>query len=63
MAKRLKLRKRIVHWTKYFNRATSEYEEKTLEEPHHSEHCDNVSSQTDNVMPDSQREAYVQRVK
>ena len=39
---------------KYFNRATSEYEEKALEELHHSENCDNVSSQTDDVMPDSQ---------
>jgi len=37
---------------KYFNRATSEGEEKTLEEPHHSENCDNVSSQTDDIMQD-----------
>jgi len=37
---------------KYFNRATSEYEEKNLEETHQSENCDNVSSQTDDVMPD-----------
>jgi len=40
---------------KYFNRVTSEYEEKALEEPHHSENCDNVSSQTDDVMSDSWR--------
>jgi len=40
---------------KYFNRATSKYEEKALEEPHHSENCDHVSSRTDDVMPDSQR--------
>ena len=40
---------------KYFNRATSEYEEKALEEPHHSESCDNVSSQPDYIMPDSRR--------
>jgi len=44
---------------KHFNRATSEYEGKPLEEPHHSENCD-VSSQTDDVMPDSQRELLVQ---
>jgi len=41
---------------KYFNRATTEYEEKALAEPHHhSENCDNVSSQTPDVMPDIQR--------
>jgi len=40
---------------KYFNRATSEHEENSLEEPHHSENCDNISSHTDGVMPDSQR--------
>ena len=40
---------------KYLNRATSEYEGKALEEPHHSENCHNVSSQTDDIMPDSQR--------
>ena len=38
---------------KYFNWATSECEEKTSE-PHHSENCDNVRSETDDVMPDSQ---------
>ena len=42
-----------VRWTS--NRIASEYEEKALEEPHHSENCDNVSSQTDDVMPDSPR--------
>ena len=45
---------------KYFNRATSEYEE-VLEEPHHSENCDNISSQTDDVMPDSQRRSLCTR--
>ena len=40
---------------KYFKKATSEYEEKALEAPHHSENCDNVSRQTDDVIPDSQR--------
>ena len=40
---------------KYINKATSEYEEKALEEPYHSENHDNVSSHTDDVMPDSQK--------
>jgi len=40
---------------KYCNRANSECEEKALEKLHHSENCDNVSSQTDDVMPNSQR--------
>jgi len=49
---------------KYFNRATSEHEEKASLQPHHSENCDNVSSQTDDVMPDSQRGSlYGQEVK
>ena len=39
----------------HFDRSTSEYEEEALEEPHHSENCDNVSSTTDDAIPDSQR--------
>jgi len=29
--------------------------QKALEEPHHNENCDNVSSRTDDIMPDSRR--------
>jgi len=35
--------------------STSEYEDKALEEPHHNEKRHNVSSQTYDVMPHSQR--------
>jgi len=38
----------------YFDKATSEYEEKALEEPYHSENCNKVSSQTDDAISDSQ---------
>jgi len=45
-----------VRWTSILTelRATSKYEEKALEEPHNSKNCDNVSSQTDDVMLDCQ---------
>jgi len=43
-AKKAKAEKEDSALDKYFNRTTSEYEEKALEEPHHSEPCDNVSS-------------------
>jgi len=54
-AKKAEVEKENSALDKHFNRANSEYEEKALEEPHHSENCDNVSSLTDDVMPDSQR--------
>jgi len=53
-AKKVEVEKDDSALDKYFNRATSECEEKAWEEPHHSENCDNVSSQT-GVMPDSYR--------
>jgi len=39
---------------KYFNRTTSENEEKAPEEPHHSGNGNNVDSQPDDVMSASQ---------
>jgi len=47
MQKMPKQKKRKVRWT-YFEITTSENEEKSLEEPHHSENGDNVERRQPN---------------
>ena len=41
-AKKAEAQKEDSALNKHFNRVTSEYEVKALEEPHHSGNCDNV---------------------
>ena len=53
--KRPNPKNRKVRWTSaFFNRTTSESAKEVLEESHHSEDGDNLGSQPDDVMPDSQ---------
>jgi len=52
MQKKLKLIKRIVRWASSLTELPRT--KKALDDPHHSENYDSVSSQTGDVMPDSQ---------